>query len=154
MSVPSTSVAVSRTPSRLDPRGPRFGAAVSTIILVLALILRSPWLLAVQVALFAVGAFAGPGRTPQAWLFRTAIRPRLIPPAYFEDATGPRFAQQVGFAITTLALVFVLAGLSLPGWVLAGIALIAAFLNAAFDLCLACLLMPRLRQWRYRLIGS
>jgi hypothetical protein len=38
--------------------------------------------------------------------------------------------------------------------VLAGIALIAAFLNAAFDLCLACLLLPRLRQWRYRLIGS
>ena len=43
----------------IDPRGPRFSAVITTIVLAVVLITGSAWLLAAQVAVFAVGALAG-----------------------------------------------------------------------------------------------
>ena len=45
--------------SPVDPRGVRFAAAVTTVVLALVLVTGSVWLLAAQVAVFALGAFAG-----------------------------------------------------------------------------------------------
>ncbi len=42
----------------IDPRGPRFGAVITTVVLAAVLVTGSPWLLAAQVAVFAVGALA------------------------------------------------------------------------------------------------
>ena len=39
----------------IDPRGPRFSAVITTIVLAVVLITGSAWLLAAQVAVFAVG---------------------------------------------------------------------------------------------------
>ena len=39
----------------IDPRGVRFTAALTTVILALALLLRSPWLLGLQAVVFAIG---------------------------------------------------------------------------------------------------
>ena len=44
----------------IDPRGPRFGAAITSAVLIAVLLTGSGWLLAAQTAVFAVGAFAGP----------------------------------------------------------------------------------------------
>jgi FtsH-binding integral membrane protein len=122
----------------IDPRGPRFSAALTTAVLAAALITESPWLLAVQAVVFAIGALAGVQHTPYAWLFRRFVRPRLGPPADLEDPRPPRFAQAVGLVF---ALVGVAAGAaSLTPLFLAatGLALAAAFLNAAFGFCLGC----------------
>ncbi|MEU3183765.1 DUF4395 domain-containing protein [Streptomyces sp. NPDC006923] len=126
----------------IDIRGPRFGAAVTSVVLALVLITGSAALLAWQALCFAVGAVAGVRRSPYGWLFRTAIRPRIGPAVEFEPAAPPRFAQAVG-------LVFALAGLAGylwgPGWLglaATGCALAAAFLNAAFNYCLGCELYP------------
>ncbi len=129
-------------PARIDPRGPRFGATVTTVLLAIAL-LTAPsgvavGLLAVQTVLFALGAGLGVGRTPYAWAFRTLVRPRLAPPTELEDATPPRFAQAVGLAFAVLALAGFLTGATLLGEVATGFALAAAFLNAAFGFCLGC----------------
>jgi uncharacterized membrane protein YjdF len=151
MSSTATHAGPSAAPrAQLDPRGARFAASLTTVVLAVALLLApSPAtivLLAVQAVLFAVGAGAGLQRTPYSWLFRTVVRPRLGAPRELEDAAPPRFAQAVGLAFTVVALVGYVAGLDLLGSVATGFALAAAFLNAAFGLCLGCEVYLLLRR--------
>jgi len=139
----------------IDPRGPRFGAAVNLVLLVAVLLLGTTpgayVVLAVIVAGFALGAFGGIGRTWQGWVFRKLVRPRLAPPTELEDPRPPTFAQLVGLVITGAGLVLGLAGVAVAVPVAAAFALVAAFLNAVFGLCLGCelyLLGVRLRAGR------
>lgn len=125
----------------VDPRGLRFAAALTTVVLAVVLVSGSPVreiVLAAQVAVFALGAFVSLGATPWAWLFRTVVRPRLAPPAVLEDAGPPRFAQIVGFSFTAVALAGFLAGLPLLGLIATAAAFVAALLNAATGFCLGC----------------
>jgi disulfide bond formation protein DsbB len=130
------------TPAGIDPRGPRLAAALTSIVLVAVLLLApSPLgvaLLAVQAAIFALGATRGVQHTPYAWLFRSLVRPRLSAPTELEDPAPPRFAQTVGLAFALVALVGFLAGADVVGLVATGFALVAALLNAIFGLCLGC----------------
>lgn len=136
--------------TRIDPRGPRFAAWLTTALLA-AVLLTAPSavamvLLLAQAAVFAVGAAGGVQRTPYAWVFRRAVRPRLAPPAELEDAAPPRFAQTVGLAFALVALAGFGAGVTVLGLVATGLALAAAFLNAAFGFCLGCELYLLVRR--------
>ena len=135
MSTPST-------PAGIDPRGPRFGAALTLVLLIVVLLLGTTpaayAVLAVVVASFALGAFGGVGRTWQAWVFKKVVRPRLAPPTELEDPRPPTFAQLVGLVITGAGLLLGLLGVSAAVPVAAALALVAAFLNAVFGLCLGC----------------
>ncbi|MEU8845095.1 DUF4395 domain-containing protein [Streptomyces sp. NPDC048564] len=122
----------------IDVRGPRFGAAVTTVVLAAVLVTGSAWLLAWQTLAFALGAAGGVGRSPYGWLFRTAVRPRLGPPTEFEPPEPPRFAQAVGLLFAGLGLVGYTLGPEWLGLAAAGAALAAAFLNAVFGYCLGC----------------
>ena len=122
----------------VDPRGPRFGAAVTTVVLAAVLITSSGWLLAAQAVVFAVGAVAGLRFAPYGVLYRRLVAPRLAPPAELEAEAPPRFAQAVGLAFALVGAIGYLAGLSAVGVVATAFALGAAFLNAAFDYCLGC----------------
>ena len=42
----------------IDPRGPRFGAAITTVVLAIVLVTESGWLLLAQTLVFAIGALA------------------------------------------------------------------------------------------------
>lgn len=138
------------SPTRIDPRGPRFAATLTTLVLAVVLLTApSPTataLLVVQAALFAAGALGGIQRTPYAWLFKRFVRPRLGPPGELEDAAPPRFAQAVGLAFALVALTGFLTGVTVLGLVATGFALAAAFLNAAFGFCLGCELYLLVRQ--------
>ena len=125
-------------PAGIDPRGPRFAAGVTAVVLALALLTGSPWLLALQVAVFAVGAAWGVAGSPYGLLYRRLVQPRLAAPTELEDPRPPRFAQAVGLLVTGIGLAIALAGLPWAVEVSAGLALVAAFLNAAFGLCLGC----------------
>jgi hypothetical protein len=122
----------------IDPRGPRFGAVITTVVLALVLVTGSAWLLAAQVAVFAVGTLAGLRYAPYGLLYRRLVRPRLGPPAYTEAEAPPRFAQAVGMVIAGVGVICLAAGATTAGLVCTALALAAAFLNAAFDLCLGC----------------
>ncbi len=125
----------------LDPRGPRFTAAVTTVVLAAVLLLptgAATALLAVQTVLFAWGALRGVQHTPLAWVFRTVIRPRLAAPETLEDPRPPRFAQSVGLAFAVVGLIGHLGGVLLLGQVAVGLALVAALLNAVTGFCLGC----------------
>jgi hypothetical protein len=132
----------------IDPRGPRFGAAITTVVLAIALLTGNVWVLLAQAVVFAVASALGIARSPYGYLYKTLIRPRLSPPAELEDPAPPRFAQTVGLVVTGIGLIFAFAGVDAAVEVSAALALIAAFLNAAFGLCLGCelyLLIARLR---------
>jgi hypothetical protein len=144
---------MSTTPG-IDPRGPRFTAGITAVLLlvVIGLGLATPLgatlsarasepafvLFGVLVLLFAWGAFAGVSRGPWAIIFRTLIRPRLRPPTDLEDPTPPTFAQGVGFAITLVGAVLHLTGVPYALVIAAAAAFVAAFLNAVFAYCLGC----------------
>jgi hypothetical protein len=121
----------------LDPRGPRFVAAITTVVLVVILATGSGWLALAQAAVFAVAA-VDPRRSPYALVYAGLIRPRLGPPGEWEDIAPVRFAQRVGLGFTLAAAIAYLSGGWVIGTVLAAFALGAAFLNAAFGLCLGC----------------
>jgi len=121
----------------LDPRGPRFAAAVTTVVLVLVLVFTSGWLALAQAVVFAITA-ANPRFGPYGVVYRTLIAPRLGRPTELEPAAPVRFAQLVGFVFAAVATVGFLTGVTALGLVAAALALIAAFLNAAFGLCLGC----------------
>ena len=92
----------------VDPRGPRFGAVLTTVLLASVLLLApsaaATALLALQTAVFALGAFGGLRMAPYGWIYRTLVRPRLQPPTELEEEAPPRFAQSVGFAFAAVAL--------------------------------------------------
>ena len=122
----------------IDPRGPRFVAALTTVVLGVVLLTANIWLLALQTAFFAIGALAGVQRTPYAAVFRRFIRPRLAPPADLESAAPPRFAQGVGFGFGLVGVVALAVDATAVALVAVGLAFGAAFLNAAFGFCLGC----------------
>jgi hypothetical protein len=119
----------------IDARSPRFGAALTSVVLAVVLLTGSAWLLAAQLVVFALGAL---GRPPYGLLFRRVVRPRLGPPTELEDPAPPRFAQLVGTAFALLGLIFYAVGVTLAGEIFVGFALVAALLNATVGLCLGC----------------
>lgn len=158
---PSTASSPTAPGGRIDPRGPRFSAGITAVLVAVDLFLAASsggqgaawtaalWLTGYIVAAFAWGAFAGVRRHPYGWLFKTLVRPRLAPPTELEAPEPPTFAQLVGFIITGVGLVLGLFGLQWGLVVALGLAFIAAFLNAAFAFCLGCelyLLIQRVRR--------
>jgi hypothetical protein len=153
-SVAPPSTAPTRAAKGIDPRGPRFGAAITAVlsIAVIALALAAgtaatlagrlvqpPFLLFAAISLlFAWAALAGIQRHPYGLAFRTVVRPRLKPPVELEDPIPPTFAQGVGFVITALGIVLHLVGVPYAIVVAAAAAFVAAFLNSVFAYCLGC----------------
>jgi hypothetical protein len=139
--------ALTPTPARfIDPRGQRFGAAVSAVVLVAAFLLDLPWLAALVGLNLLVSAAFGtrlflPGR---AWpLIRRTLR---LGPTEPEHEYPPRFAQAMGgtfLALATLAFVVGLPGL---GWLLAAAVAGLQTLLAATGICVGCR-MYFLRWW-------
>jgi hypothetical protein len=139
----------------IDPRGPRFGAAITSVLLVVTVGLGliqgqgSPTLperllepafvvLAILTGLFAWGAFAGIQRHPYGLIFRALIRPRLSAPEFLEEPQPPTFAQLVGFLVAATGIILHLANVPFGLVIAASAAFIASFLNAVFGLCLGC----------------
>ena len=154
---------MSEPPRGIDPRGPRFAASITSFLLLIDVFLglsglsteRGPgtavetatitqraldpaFLLLLALALLFSWGVISPRTAPWAVLFRRLVAPRLAPPTELEDPRPPRFAQGVGLAVSAIGL-----GLHLVGapWALpiaATLAFVAAFLNAAFGVCLGC----------------
>lgn len=125
----------------IDPRGPRFGAGITAVLLAVTVVLgtsaAAALLLGLATVLFAVGAVRGAQGSVQGAVFRRWVRPRLAPPSYLEDPAPPRFSQTVGLVVGATGLVL---GAVVPAAVpvAAAVAFVAAFLNAAFGFCLGC----------------
>lgn len=136
------------TAIEIDARGPRFSATLTTIVLAIALVTGSVWVVIAQALVFAIGATKGPQFTPYAFIYRSLIKPRLKSALRTEDVRPPKFAQSIGLLFAIVAIIGAVTGTSVVFTVAVAGALAAAFLNAAFDFCLGCqmyLLLLRVR---------
>ena len=143
------------TPDQVDVRGPRFAAWITTGVLIAALAASAvsetaaAAILAIQAIVFAVGALRGPRRHPYGLIFAKLVAPRLQPASEREPLAPLRFAQFVGLVFAAIGLGGFLGGAPLVGVIATALALAAAFLNAAFGVCLGCQTYPlavRLRR--------
>lgn len=154
-----------RTPKGIDPRGPRFAASITTVLLAVATLLALTgtstaktattvaeraadpgFILLLVIALLFLWGVLSPRTQPWSVLYRRLIQPRLAPPTDLEDPRPPRFAQGVGLFVTTMGLVLHLAGVPWTLPIAAALAFVAAFLNAVFGLCLGCQLYLLLQR--------
>ncbi|WP_396654378.1 DUF4395 domain-containing protein [Microbacterium sp.] len=194
--MPVSDAARPASPKGIDPRGPRFAASITAVVLLadvfLALIGASTarvaatfgwfayqplaessfafvggmwllptltvgqraadpaFLLLLVIALLFLWGVVSPRTAPWGVLYRRVVQPRLKPPTDLEDPRPPRFAQGVGLFVTGVGLLLHLIGVPWALPIAAGMAFIAAFLNAVFGLCLGCqlyLLLQRVGLW-------
>ena len=134
MSIPA------RAPVRLiDPRGQRFGAGLSAIVLAIGLALDLPIVaLLVGVALAVSSAlgtryfvFGRPWPTVRRLL-------RLGPPVAPEPEVGPRFAQALGTTFLALGVILLALGLRPLGWLPVAAVVALQTLLAVTGYCLGC----------------
>jgi len=141
----------------IDPRGPRFGALITTVVLAAVLATGSGWLLAAQALVFAAGAVFGLRYAPYGFFYRWLVRPRLGPPRELEPEAPPRFAQGVGLVFAITGVAGYAAGVTWLGMAATAAALVAAFLNGVFGFCLGCqmyLLTRRIWPGRQALVPA
>ncbi len=138
----------------VDVRGPRFAAWVTTAVLVVALLVSavSPAaaaiILGLQAVIFAIGAAAGPRRHPYGRVFAAVVAPRVGPVKEREPVPPLKFAQLVGLIFAVAGAAAFAGGAFLVGVFATAAALVAAFLNAAFGICLGCQLYPLVARFR------
>ena len=116
--------------------------AVATGVILLALatiVFDQPWLTIPLAYGFVARVLTGPSLSPLGQLVTRVITPRLpFAPKY---VAGPpkRFAQGVGMVFSVTAAVLALGfGLEGAAYVVLGLLIVAATLEAAFGLCLGC----------------
>ena len=122
----------------IDARGPRYTAALTTIVLSAALITESNLIIGFQFTVFLSAVLFGLRRSIYGFLYRNLIQPRLSGPVPSEYESAPRFAQLIGALFAFTALIGGLTGNTAVFLIATGFALAAAFLNAAFGFCLGC----------------
>lgn len=122
----------------IDARGPRYTAALTTLVLSAAIITESNLIIGFQFAVFLSAVIFGLRRSIYGFLYRNLIQPRLKGPVPSEYESAPRFAQLIGALFALTALIGGLTGNTAIFLIATGFALAAAFLNAAFGFCLGC----------------
>jgi hypothetical protein len=139
----------------IDVRGPRFGAALTTLVLGTALVVQGPIgfaLVAWQWLAFAISTVFGLAWSPYGNLFRSLKRRLDLGPAPDVETEGPpRFAQACGLAVATVALALFALGATTAGWVAVAVVLALSALLALTGICVGCelyLLGQRLRGGR------
>jgi hypothetical protein len=136
----------------IDVRGPRFGAAITSLVLATALIVQGPVgvaLVSWQWLAFGISTFAGLAWSPYGNVFRIVKRRfGLGPPPETEAEGPPRFAQACGFAVATVALVLFVSGLTVGGWIAVAVVLALSVLLATTGICVGCELYLVARRLR------
>ena len=105
-------------PARMiDPRGHRFGAGVSAIILIVAAVTGTPWLVAVVLLSIGVSAAFGLRYSIYGIAWRRIVRGAGLGKVEPEHEYPPRFAQVLGSVGLILALIAFALGATTIGWV-------------------------------------
>jgi hypothetical protein len=134
-------------PRLLDPRGVRFGAGLSVIVLGLAFALNAPVIVAAIWLGLGASALFGTRYWPlsRPWPVARSVL-RLGPPTELEAEYPPRFAQALGSVVLTVAVLLFLVGATSLAWLpVAAVAALQALL-AVTGYCLGCRLYF-LRWW-------
>ena len=123
---------------RIDPRGMRFGAGISAILLIAGFLTDSRWI--VPIVLLSLGSSAAFGMR---YSIYGIVWKRLVPllklgKAEPEHEYPPRFAQTLGSIALTLSLLAFIVGWTGLGWVFALAVAALQTLLAVTGYCLGC----------------
>ena len=132
----------------IDPRGHRFGAGVSVVLLTLAYLLNLPVVVGAVAVALAVSAIFGTRYSAlgRPWpSVRRALN--IAPPKELEGEYPPRFAQALGSVVLAVAIVLFLVGEATLAWLPVGLVVGLQTLLAVTGFCLGCRLYF-LRWWR------
>jgi hypothetical protein len=134
-------------PARMiDPRGHRFGAGVSAVILAVAIASQQPWLVLLVALSIGMSAALGMRYSVYGMVWRRLVRIAGLGAVEPEHEYPPRFAQVLGTTALTIGLLAFAAGVPAVGWLMAvGVAALQTLL-AATGYCLGCRLYV-LRWW-------
>jgi hypothetical protein len=123
----------------IDPRGHRFGAALSVAILAAGFVLDAPITVAFLAVALGASALFGTRYSifGRAW---TVVRRAfgIAPPKELEHELPPRFAQALGFLGFSIATGFFLLGFATAGWLVAAAVGALQAVLAATGYCLGC----------------
>ena len=130
----------------IDPRGHRFGAGLSAVLLIVAFVANVPLLVGLALASIGVSAAFGLRYSIYGAIWRRIVRVAGLPPTTPEHEYPPRFAQTLGSVALILSLIAFVAGAAPLGWLFAlGVAGLQTLL-AVTGYCLGCRLYF-LRWW-------
>ena len=144
--VPADAAAGLPPAGRIDPRGHRFGAGLSALLLIASFV--TGWVPGVVLALLSIGTSAAFGLRYSIYgaIWRRIARAAHLGKVEPEHEYPPRFAQTLGSTVLIASLVAFVAGAAPLGWLLA---LAVATLQAVLGItgyCLGCRLYF-LRWW-------
>ena len=144
--IPAVAAAQLPPARMIDPRGHRFGAGVSAIVLMSAALTATPWLVAIVLLSIFTSAAFGLRYSVYGVAWRRIAALAGLGGAQSEHEYPPRFAQVLGSVALTLALIAFALGATTLGW---GFSLAVAALQTLLALtgyCLGCRLYF-LRWW-------
>lgn len=134
-------------PARMiDPRGHRFGAGVSAVLLIAATVTGTHWLVALVLLSIGVSAAFGLRYSIYGAIWRRIVKVARLGPTEPEHEYPPRFAQVLGSIALTLSLISFALGAPTLGWVFALAVAGLQTLLAVTGYCLGCRLYF-LRWW-------
>jgi len=126
-------------PRLIDPRGHRFGAAFSVVLLGVAFVIGQPVIVMLIALALGVSAWFGTRYSVlgRPWpLVRRVLR--IGPPAELESEFPPRFAQALGATFLGVATIAFLLGLTTLGWIVTAAVAGLQITLAATGYCLGC----------------
>jgi hypothetical protein len=132
-------------PRTVNEKAARVVAAVVAVTALVALLAPARWLALALAYGFWARALTGPRLSPLGRLASRVIAPRLGPPKH---VAGPpkRFAQAIGAAITTAAVIALALGATAAVDVLLGAVVVAAALESVLAFCVGCRLFGLLMR--------
>jgi hypothetical protein len=124
-------------PRTINEKAARVVAGVVALIALVALLVPAHWLVVPLAYGFWARVLTGPRLSPLGRLASRVVAPRLGPP---KDVSGPpkRFAQAIGAAITTAAVVALALGATGVVEALLALMLLAASLESLLAFCVGC----------------
>ncbi len=131
----------------VDQSALRVNQAFIIALLILAFVLDTPPLVAAVAAVMLVGT-----AVPRVALFKMAYKRLLRPagivrPDVIADNPEPhRFAQGFGGVVLVLALLALIVGLTLLGWLLVWLVILLASLNLFLGFCVGCFVYYQLNK--------
>jgi uncharacterized protein DUF4395 len=144
--IPANATAALPKARMIDPRGHRFGAAVSGLILLGSVLLNAPIGVAIALASIGISAAFGLRWSVYGIAWRRIVRILRLGPAEPEHEYPPRFAQTLGSVALVLSLLAFVAGAPALGWLFALAVAGLQGLLAVTGYCLGCRLYF-LRWW-------
>jgi hypothetical protein len=144
--IPADAAANLPPAGKIDPRGHRFGAGLSALLLIASFV--TGWVPGVLLALLSIGTSAAFGLRYSIYgaIWRRIAKALKLPKVEPEHEYPPRFAQTLGSTVLIVALVAFAVGATGLGWLLALAVAGLQSLLALTGYCLGCRLYF-LRWW-------